>query len=98
MKRNFKVALKDFKGNELKDEKGNIQMMSDFVGIKLYALGGNQQASPELKMRAYQLMKRMQQGAEHLELETEDAQLIKDIAKESCIAGIYGQVVETLEG
>lgn len=97
MIRNFKQTIKDYKGQPLKDAQGNEQVMSDLIGVQLFAAGGKKILSPEDKMRAYKLCVQMQQHPETVDLTTEDAALIKSIVDEGFVAGVYGQVVELIE-
>ena len=82
-----------------KDENGNNQLMSDIVSLRLFAVGNSDSpASPEKKMQAYRVMKRIQAKPEEVDLSAEDAVLIKEIAKDTMVSGIYGQLVDVLEG
>lgn len=99
MKRNFNFPLLNYKGEEIKDENGNNQLMSDIVSLRLFAVGNSgEPASPEKKMQAYRVMKRIQTKPEEVELSAEDAVLIKEIGKDTMVSGIYGQLVDVLEG
>lgn len=99
MKRNFNFPLLNYKGEVIKDENGNNQLMSDIVSLRLFAVGNSDSpASPEKKMQAYRVMKRIQAKPEEVELSAEDAVLIKEIAKDTMVSGIYGQLVDVLEG
>ena len=49
-------------------------------------------------MQAYRVMKRIQAKPEEVDLSAEDAVLIKEIAKDTMVSGIYGQLVDVLEG
>lgn len=99
MKRNFNFPLLNYKGEEIKDENGNNQLMSDIVSLRLFAVGNSDSpASPEKKMQAYRVMKRIQAKPEEVDLSAEDAVLIKEIAKDTMVSGIYGQLVDVLEG
>ena len=99
MKRNLNFPILNFKGEEIKDENGNNQLMSDMVSLRLFAVGNSDSpASPEKKMHADRVMKRIQAKPEEVDLSAEDAVLIKEIAKDTMVSGIYGQLVDVLEG
>lgn len=97
MIRNFKVAMRGYDGKELKNEKGETQMMSDIVGLHLYTAGGKKPMSQEDKVRAYKLSLQMQERPEEMELTAEDMTLIKEVTNEALVAGAYGQIVQVLE-
>ena len=97
MIRNFKVAMRGYDGKELKNEKGEIQMMSDIIGLHLYTAGGKKPMSQEDKVRAYKLSLQMQEHPEEVELTAEDMTLIKEVTNEALVAGAYGQIVQVLE-
>ena len=47
MKRNLNFPILNFKGEEIKDENGNNQLMSDIVSLRLFAVGNSDSpASP----------------------------------------------------
>lgn len=97
MIRNFKVAMMGYDGKELKNEKGETQMMSDIIGLHLYTAGGKKPMSQEDKVRAYKLSLQMQEHPEEVELTAEDMTLIKEVTNEALVAGAYGQIVQVLE-
>lgn len=97
MIRNFKVAMRGYDGKELKNEKGETQMMSLIIGLHLYTAGGKKPMSQEDKVRAYKLSLQMQEHPEEVELTAEDMTLIKEVTNEALVAGAYGQIVQVLE-
>lgn len=97
MNRNFKVAMKGYDGNVLKNGKGEPQMVSDVVGLYLYTAGSKKPFEPADKMRAYRLSVKMQENPESVNLEAEDITLIKEVISDQLVAGAYGQIVELLE-
>ena len=97
MIRNLKVAMRGYDGKELKNEKGEPQMMSDIIGLHLYTAGGKKPMSQEDKVRAYKLSLQMQEHPEEVELTAEDMTLIKEVTNEALVAGAYGQIVQVLE-
>ena len=42
MKRNLNFPILNFKGEEIKDENGNNQLMSDIVSLRLFAVGNSE--------------------------------------------------------
>ena len=97
MKRNFKVAMKGYDKKELKNEKGETQMMNDTIGLYLYTAGNKKPMSQEDKVRAYKLSLQMQEHPDEVELTSEDMTLIKELTNEALVAGAFGQIVEVLE-
>lgn len=97
MIRNFKVAMMGYDGKELKNEKGETQMMSDIIGLHLYTAGGKKPMSQEDKVRAYKMSLQMQEHPKEVELTAEDMTLIKEVTNEALVAGAYGQIVQVLE-
>ena len=86
--------MKGYDGKELKNEKGEPQMMSDTIGLYLYAAGSKK---PPDKMRAYRICVQLQEHPEEVELEAEDMTLIKELTNEALVAGAFGQIVQVLE-
>lgn len=97
MIRNLKVAMRRYDGKELKNEKGETQMMSDIIGLHLYTAGSKKPMSQEDKVRAYKLSLQMQEHPEEVELTAEDMTLIKELTNEALVAGAFGQIVQVLE-
>jgi hypothetical protein len=86
--------FKDFKGREAKE------VIADKVAEALYSAG----AIPEWKIkredkyRAYKLCQQIICNKGVIEIESEDATLIKDVCANFLTAGAYGQVHELIEG
>ena len=97
MKINFKVAMKGYDKKELKNEKGETQMMNDTIGLYLYTAGNKKPMSQEDKVRAYKLSLQMQEHPEEVELTSEDMTPLKALTHEALVAGAFGQIVEVLE-
>jgi len=97
MIRNFKVAMKGYDGNVLKNDKGEPQMVSDIIGLYLYTAGSKKPLEPADKIRAYKLSVKIQEMPEMVSLEAEDITLIKEIIGDQLVAGAYGQIVSLLE-
>ena len=97
MKRNFKIAIKVFDSKKLNNEKGEPQMMSDTIGLYLYAAGSKKPLEPADRMRAYRICVQLQEHPEEVELEAEDMTLIKELTNEALVAGAFGQIVQVLE-
>lgn len=97
MRKNLKVALVNYKGELITDDKGNNQLMCDIIGVQLFAAGGKQSLTSDEKLQAYRLCTRLQVSPEDVELSAEDVTLIKKVVNDSYVAGIYGQIVDWLE-
>ncbi len=94
MKVDFNKKFKDFKGQET-----NV-VIADKVAEALYSAG----ATPECaikndnKFRAYKLCQKIINSDGAIEIESEDATLIKSVCANFLTAGAYGQVHEIIEG
>lgn len=94
MKVNFNKKFKDFIGNDTNE------VIANKVAEALYSAG----AIPELpikredKFRAYKLCQKIINGNGIIEIESEDATLIKELCSNFLTAGAYGQVHELIEG
>lgn len=103
MKVNLNKNLLDFRGKEafeLVDGKERKKSLRDMVSEALYAAGVNQQKSMEMakKLRAYKMLQQIINNRGVLDIETEDATLLKEICAEFFTAGAYGQIHELIEG
>lgn len=94
MKVNLNRKFRDFKGNETKE------VIADKVAEALYTAG----AIPEWpirredKFRAYKLCQKIICSEGIIEIESEDATLIKSVCANFLTAGAYGQIHELIEG
>lgn len=84
----------DYRGNETKER------IADKVAEALYSAG----AIPELsikredKWRAYKICQQIINNKGVIEIESEDATLIKEVCSNFLTAGAYGQIHELIEG
>lgn len=65
--------------------------------FNLSALGGVA-VKPDIKYKAYRLSCRIAKNPSEVELSTEEAVFIKEIANEHLSAGAYGYLVDIIEG
>lgn len=94
MKVNLNRKFRDFKGNETND------IISDKVAEALYSAGAIPEwaIKREDKFRAYKLCQQIINSKGIIEIESEDATLIKEVCANFLTAGAYGQVHELIEG
>ena len=94
MKVNLNRKFRDFKGNETND------IISDKVAEALYSAGAIPEwaIKREDKFRAYKLCQQIINSKGVIEIESEDATLIKAVCANFLTAGAYGQVHELVEG
>ena len=94
MKIDLNRNFKDYKGRETKE------VIADKVAEALYSAGAVREwpIRREDKFRAYRLCRRIMDGGGRVEIESEDATLIKEVCSNFLTAGAYGQVHELIEG
>lgn len=102
MKINLNKNLLDYRGQEvieLVNGKEKKKSLRDLVSEALYAAGANQQRNMETskKLRAYIMLQQIINNRGVLEIETEDATLLKEICGEFYTAGPYGQIYDLIE-
>lgn len=95
MKVNFKKALVDFKGQPIKDEKGNEQLASDVICSRLF--GAGEGFTSDEKYEAFKLMQKISSN-EEVDIIDKESILIKKVCDKQLNAGAYGQIVELLNG
>lgn len=94
MKVNLNKKFKDFRGKE------SNEVIADKVAEALYSAGAIPEwaIKREDKFRAYKLCQKIITNNGIIEIESEDATLIKDVCSNFLTAGAYGQVHELIEG
>lgn len=103
MKVNLNRNLLDFKGQEvveLVNGKEKKKSLRDMVSEALYAAGMNSKKDMEMskKLRAYKMLQQVINNRGVLDIETEDATLLKEICADFFTAGAYGQIYDLIEG
>ena len=103
MKINLNRPLVDFKGNEaikVVNGKEVKQYLRDMVSEALYAAGSNPQQGLDMskKLRAYKMLQQIINNRGVLDIETEDATLLKEICADFFVSGAYGQIYDLIEG
>ena len=103
MKINLNRPLLDFKGNEaikVVNGKEVKQYLRDMVSEALYAAGSNPQQGLDMskKLRAYKMLQQIINNRGVLDIETEDATLLKEICADFFVSGAYGQIYDLIEG
>lgn len=84
----------DYRGNETKER------IADKVAEALYSAGAIPEwaIKREEKWRAYKLCQQIINNNGVIEIESEDATLIKEVCANFLTAGAYGQIHELIEG
>ena len=84
----------DYRGNETKER------IADKVAEALYSAGAIPEwaIKREEKWRAYKLCQQIINNKGVIEIESEDATLIKEVCANFLTAGEYGQIHELIEG
>lgn len=84
----------DYRGNETKER------IADKVAEALYSAGAIPEwaIKREEKWRAYKLCQQIINNKGVIEIESEDATLIKEVCSNFLTAGAYGQIHELIEG
>lgn len=103
MKVNLNRNLLDFKGQEvveLVNGKEKKKFLRDMVAEALFAAGSNPKKELEMgkKLRAYKMLQQVINNRGVLDIETEDATLLKEICADFFTAGAYGQIYDLIEG
>lgn len=96
MRINFNKTVKTFKGEDMIDAstKGTLTLR-DLVCGSLFLCPENTPA--EDKYSAWKLIQKINVEGE-VEITTEEGSLIKKICSLRCCAGVYGQLVDIIEG
>lgn len=103
MKVNLNRNLLDYRGQEaieLVNGKEKKKFLRDMVAEALYAAGSNPQKALDMtkKLKAYKMLQQVLSNRGVLEIETEDATLLKEICADFFTAGAYGQIYDLIEG
>ena len=103
MKVNLNRNLLDFRGREfieLVNGKESKKSVRDLVAEALFAAGSNPQKNMETskKLRAYKMLQQIISNRGVLDIETEDATLLKEICADFFVSGAYGQIYDLIEG
>ena len=103
MKINLNRPLLNFKGNEaikVVNGKEVKQYLRDMVSEALYAAGSNPQQGLDMskKLRAYKMLQQIINNRGVLDIETEDATLLKEICADFFVSGAYEQIYDLIEG
>lgn len=101
MKVNLHVPFVNIFGKEIKQD-GKVQMMDETICSALFSgsflrPGKTPEEESKLKMDAYLLCIKIMQAAGELELEIEEAAMVKQVAV-TLNPGGYGQVYDLIEG
>ena len=100
MKVNLNRNLLDFRGREFIELVNGKESKKSVRAEALFAAGSNPQKNMETskKLRAYKMLQQIISNRGVLNIETEDAALLKEICGEYLTAGTYGQIYDLIEG
>ena len=94
MKVNFNKPLKTFKGEDMMDEFGKVQIIKDIVCARLYSSGDDM--NQDEKFEAYNLMTRINAAEGELDISDKESVLIKKCCDKTLTAGAFGQIFNIL--
>ena len=94
MKVNFNKPLKTFKGEDMKDEFGKVQIIKDIVCARLYSSGD--EMNEDEKYESYKLMTRINAADGDMDISDKESLLIKECCNNTLTAGAFGQIFELL--
>lgn len=92
MKVNFDKQFKDINGKDLKGD-----TIAHAIAEALFYYGKDKPVKRDEKFRAYCLCKKIIEGHGVVEIQTEEACLIKEVCGEVLTAGGYGQIHDIIE-
>ena len=99
MKRNLNKPIVYVDGKTIKNENQAGVMAADLVARGLFEVSGSSVTlTPDEKYKCWKISQKIIAKPEAVELEADDIVLIKKITAPSLSAGIYGQIVDLLEG
>lgn len=92
MRVNFKQEIKDFKGNPTDI------ILSDKLAELLFFAGNSEfRMTRDDKWRAYKTSQKLIAGDGTIEMEAEDAAMIKEVCAVCLAAGVFGQICDLIE-
>ena len=94
MKVNFNKPLKTFRGEDMKDEFGKVQVIKDIVCARLYSSGD--EMNEDEKYESYKLMTRINAADGDMDISDTESLLIKKCCNKTLTAGAFGQIFELL--
>nr|DAL67126.1 MAG TPA: hypothetical protein [Bacteriophage sp.]DAL84139.1 MAG TPA: hypothetical protein [Caudoviricetes sp.] len=94
MKVNFNKPLKTFRGEDMKDEFGKVQVIKDIVCARLYSSGD--EMNEDEKYESYKLMTRINAADGDMDISDKESLLIKKCCNKTLTAGAFGQIFELL--
>lgn len=94
MKVNFNKPLKTFKGEDMKDGFGKVQIIKDIVCARLYSSGD--EMNEDEKYESYKLMTRINAADGDMDISDKESLLIKKCCNKTLTAGAFGQIFDLL--
>ena len=94
MKVNFNKPLKTFRGEDMKDEVGKVQVIKDIVCARLYSSGD--EMNEDEKYESYKLMTRINAADGDMDISDKESILIKKCCNRTLTAGAFGQIFDLL--
>ena len=94
MKVNFNKPLKTFRGEDMKDEFGKVQVIKDIVCARLYSSGD--EMNEDEKYESYKQMTRINAADGDMDISDKESILIKKCCNRTLTAGAFGQIFDLL--
>nr|DAN89220.1 MAG TPA: hypothetical protein [Caudoviricetes sp.] len=92
MKVNFNQTVKDFKGNST-----DIVISDKLAELLFFAGNSDFHMTREEKWRAYKISQKLIAGDGTIDMEVEDATMIKEVCAQCLAAGVFGQICDIIE-
>jgi len=92
MKVNFNQTVKDFKGNST-----DIVISDKLAELLFFAGNSDFRMTREEKWRAYKISQKLIAGGGIIDMEAEDAAMIKEVCAQCLAAGVFGQICDLIE-
>lgn len=94
MRVNFNKNLKDFDGEDMRDNSGKVKVIKDIVCARLYSYGDDM--SEDEKYELYKLMTRINAADGDMDISDKESLLIKKCCNKTLTAGAFSQIFELL--
>ena len=101
MKKNLKKGLFYLNGEALTEKKDGTDtpiLICDVLARAMFEVSTSAGLSPSEKYQAFKISQRIVANPEAVDLESADVVLIRKVIAPSFSAGVYGQIVDLLEG
>lgn len=96
MRANFNVNAVDFSGKEILINGKKVNLSEELQKSLFFAGNNATRLTPEEKYLAYKVGRKLASGSD--EYTTEECSFVKKIAGDTMAAGLYGAIVDIIEG